>query len=76
MLREPNFMSTWGMHHRMLSSFAAMLAWMPVTGAVVHACLARAAQDATAIQKAALNVSASTSAPRQSIRHRHADHDD
>jgi hypothetical protein len=41
MLREPNFMRTWGMHHRMFSSFAAMLAWMPVTGAVVHGCLAR-----------------------------------
>jgi methyl-accepting chemotaxis protein WspA len=54
MVREPNFMDTWTIRHRILASFAAVLALMIVMGAVAYACLARVAQDATVIQREAL----------------------
>jgi methyl-accepting chemotaxis protein WspA len=47
-------MDTWTIRHRILASFAAVLALMIVMGAVAYACLARVAQDATVIQKDAL----------------------
>lgn len=54
MVREPNFMNTWTIRHRILASFAAVLALMIVMGAVAYACLARVEQDATIIEKDAL----------------------
>ncbi|MBW8830763.1 MAG: methyl-accepting chemotaxis protein [Burkholderiales bacterium] len=47
-------MNTWTIRHRILASFAAVLASMIVMGAVAYACLARVALDATVIQKDAL----------------------
>jgi len=47
-------MNTWTIRQRILASFAAVLALMIVMGAVAYACLARVAEDATAIQKDAM----------------------
>lgn len=47
-------MANWTIRHRILASFAAVLALMIVMGVVAYACLARVAQDATVIQKEAL----------------------
>ncbi|MGJ7497969.1 methyl-accepting chemotaxis protein [Variovorax sp. RT4R15] len=47
-------MKTWTIRHRILASFAAVLALMIVMGAVAYACLARVAHDATLIQKEAV----------------------
>ena len=47
-------MKTWTIRRRILGSFAAVLALMIVMGAVAYACLARVAQDATALQKDSL----------------------
>ncbi|MDQ0022543.1 methyl-accepting chemotaxis protein WspA [Variovorax paradoxus] len=47
-------MNTWTIRQRILASFAAVLALMIVMGVVAYACLARVAEDATAIQKDAV----------------------
>jgi methyl-accepting chemotaxis protein WspA len=47
-------MDSWTIRHRILASFAAVLALMIVMGAVAYACLARVERDATVIQKEAL----------------------
>ena len=47
-------MNTWTIRKRILASFTAVLALMIVMGAVAYACLARAAGDATVIQKEAV----------------------
>ena len=47
-------MDNWTIRHRILASFAAVLALMIVMGAVAYACLARVERDATVIQKEAL----------------------
>ncbi|MDP9933095.1 methyl-accepting chemotaxis protein [Variovorax paradoxus] len=47
-------MNTWTIRQRILASFAAVLALLIVMGVVAYACLARVAEDATAIQKDAV----------------------
>ena len=47
-------MNAWTIRHRILASFAAVLALMIVMGAVAYACLARVAHAAAVIQKEAL----------------------